>query len=532
MNSDKIRQAWRQCMESHDHVVIPSASLIPDSSDKTVLFTTAWMHPLVPYLMWKPHPAGKRLADIQKCLRTGDIEDVWDERHLTFFEMMWNWSLWDYFKPQALEISYELLTQYFWVDPRNLGVTVFEWNEKIWVDEAAIEIWKNLGVPENKIKKLGADDNFWWPAWKTWPCGPCSEMYFDRWEKYGPEDWDLWTNDRYTEVWNDVFMEFYKDENWNFSPLSQKNVDNWRGLERIAMLLQNTETVYETDIFETILKWFEKISWINYPPYHTKAEDRNEKQIFETKCFRVVADHIRATSFMISDWVLPTNEWRWYILRRLIRRMWFFASRLWNFESQKFCEVMVDALNEKMWVHYPQLINDREKIISTLKKEIDAFDANLQKWVKFIQPLVEKTGWKLDGPTAFMLYDTYGLPLDLLKEYFSQVDEEGYEKSLEEAKNKSRNSAKDFFQKWIDWPAYLSGIPQTEFVGYENLESESNVLKDFEVDWQRFLIFDKTPFYPTGWGQLWDSWVVELNWENLKIIDTIKYSWVIIHLVE
>ncbi len=308
MQAQELRDKYLKFFEKKNHKIIASAPLIPEN-DPTVLFTTAGMHPLVPFLLGQPHPMGKRLADVQKCIRTGDIEEVGDNRHLTFFEMLGNWSIGDYFKKEAIEWSFEFLTKVLKIPIERLAVTCFEGDKDAPKDREAASIWNGLGIPKERIAFLPKKDNWWGPAGETGPCGSDTEMFYWNSDEKPPKKFD--TNDnRWVEIWNDVFMEYNKTKDGKFEPLKQKNVDTGMGLERCLMVMQNKRNVYDTTLFADII---EKIRII------VKIKNPNEKQ---TKSIRIIADHLKASVFILGDerGVVPSNNDQGYVLRRLIRR--------------------------------------------------------------------------------------------------------------------------------------------------------------------------------------------------------------------
>ncbi len=543
LNSEQIRDLWKKFWEDkkQNHKEVKANSLIPDAKDKTVLFTTAGMQQLVPYLVGKPHPLGKRVYNIQKCVRTWDIDEVGDERHLTFFEMMGNWSLGDYFKKEAIDWSYEFLTKYLQINHDKIWATVFAGDGNIPTDEESIDIWKSKGIDPAKIRKLWADDNFRGPAGEVGPCWPCSEMYFDRGDDYGPADWKIWENDRYIEIWNDVFMEFYKDENGNFEKLKQQNVDTWMWLERICMVMQDKETIFETDLFEPIIRTIEKYLNIKYPAYAKKEKNFDNHEKILTKKIRIITDHLRSSIFLIWDGAIPSNEWRGYVLRRIIRRAYFNIISVKKDFSQldKFLDEILDTICQKYWFYRKEIVINKENIKVTLKKEIQNFENTLEKWLKIFEDYLQNFKWEiLPGEIVFKLYDTYGFPLELTSEIAIsknyQVDMDWFESEMEKAKEKSRLSSKDMFKRWIDWAKYLEWIPQIKFIWYETLSSENiKILKEIDIDWQKILIFDQTPFYAESGGQTGDKWTVILD-DNTEITikDVQKYAWVFLHFVE
>ncbi len=578
ITSEKIRQLWKQFWESspRDHKRAKPDSLIPSQEDKTVLFTTAWMQQFVPYLMGKPHPLGKRLYNIQKCVRTWDIDEVGDERHLTFFEMMGNWSLWDYFKKEAISWSYEFLTDYLKIPSNKIWATIFKWEKWIPKDEESQKYWQQVGVPAERIKPLGADDNFWGPAWEIWPCGPSTEIYVDRWPAWGPDDRNLGTNDRYIEVWNDVFMEFYKDKQGNYTPLPQKNVDTWMGLERITMIMQEVPTVFETDLFEPIIKVIAKHWMVDYPleKYFWNADkpevvsqlsDSKELSTLSsveageelkknivylnsldlTRRFRIIADHIRSSVFLIADGVSPSNEGRWYVLRRLIRRLYYNFLLLDNKVDPKnvtpFVSEVVDIIAQKYGPWRQNVDTSREQVKKVLLDEISKFQKTISGGMKLLSKFLSSATKRLDGEIVFKLYDTYGFPAELTQEIAQSkgidIDWEGFEAQMQKAKDKSRQGTSAVFKRWVDWAKYISWLPQTEFVGYDRLELDwSSLLRDFRVEelwWQRVLVFDKTPFYPEwGWQKGDKGEIILDDWKRLRVVDTQKFAWVILHFVK
>ena len=560
LTSEDIRRLRDKFWQSKSHKWLPPDKLVPTQGDTTAMFTLAWMQQLVPYLMWKPHPLGKRLYNIQKCVRTNDIEEVWDERHLTFFEMMWNWSLGDYFKKDAINWSVEFLTKYLGIPLNKIGATVFKWEWDIPKDEESKQIWKEVWIEGDRIKELGKDDNFRWPAWEIWPCWPCTEIYFDRGDLRWPADWNLWENDRYLEIRNNVFMEYYKDKSWNYTRLKQQNVDTWMGLERITMVLQEVPTVFETDLFIPILRVVEKFVKKTYPlkdlSYdNIKNLSKNKiisildsvKDSIDLKRFRVIADHIRSSIFLIADGVIPSNEWRGYVLRRLIRRLYYNLILLnpgLNLEDvEKFVDEVVEVIAKKYWPWRQEVKDEKENVKKILFSEITKFDKTIRRGLKLLEDILNTIGEsKISWEIVFKLYDTYGFPVELIKEIVEskwlEVDVEGFKNFMKQAQEKSRQATKDIFKRGIDWGKYLEWIPQTEFVWYDQLELDNpKLLKDFavEIDWkpQRVLVFDKTPFYAESGWQTGDRWVIILdNGEILKVKDVKKYAGVFLHFVE
>ena len=537
MLSENIRKSWNSFWLNSNHKELRPSPLIPQW-DNTSLFTVAWMQQLVPYLSWKAHKDWKRLFDIQKCIRTPDIDEIWDERHLTMFEMMWNWSLWDYFKKEAITWSIEYLTKVCNIPLEKLWATIYAWDKKLWLKEdlEARKILNKLWIPDERIRPM--KENWWGPAGEVGPCGPDCEFYYDRGDKFWLNDWLLDDNDRYTEIWNNVFMEFYKDKNWKFEKLSQQNIDTGMGLERLAMILQNKNTIFETDLFKGIIKTIEKYTQLSYLPYIKKESEFNKKENEVIRRFRIITDHIRASLFLISDGVIPSNEWKGYVLRRLIRRAFYNMYLLnKNIDYKKFIYSMYEAIENKYWKFRKNLKNNKT-LADIIINEISKFEKTIQKWLKLLNEELEKISDDvIDGETCFKLYDTFGFPFELTKEIWEsrsyKVDEDWFKKHMKKAKELSKKDAKNVFKRWIDWAAYLQGISPTQFVGYDKLEEENmKVLKYFEVDNQKIYIFDKTPFYAEWGGQTGDKWKLILDdGTEIKIKDVQKVAWVYLHFV-
>ncbi len=449
-NSDEIRQKYLDFFETKNHAIIPSAPVVPEN-DPTVLFNTAWMQPLVPYLLGEKHPSGTRLADSQKCIRTGDIEEVGDNSHLTFFEMLGNWSLWDYFKKESINYSWEFLTSKDWLalDPRKIAVTVFKGDESAPRDEEAAKIWEEVWMPKSRISYLWKEDN-WWAAWDTGPCGPDSEIFYWVWEsEFPPEGSNVETDeDNWMEIWNNVFMEYKRLEDWSLEKLPAQNVDTWMGLERITATLNWVKSVYDTDMFDYIINEITKSIWVEY-------NDETKRSI------RIIADHARTATIMISDWVVPSNVDQGYVLRRLIRIAIRQAHKLgykWLFLS-KVSSVIID----KLWKAYPHMIDKKDEILKEIEAEEKQFGETLEKGLKEFDKLIkgfdiafERTGKKIDTiawTKAFKLYDTYGFPIemteDLAKEKWLKVDVEWFKKAFKEHQEKSRTASAGKFKGWL-----------------------------------------------------------------------------------
>ena len=433
MKAIEIRNKYLNFFKKHGHVVIPSASLIPEN-DPSVLFTTAGMQPLVPYLLGEKHPEGTRLTDYQKCVRTNDIDEVGDNRHLTYFEMLGNWSLGDYFKEESIAMSYEFLTKELGIPSEKISVTCFAGDEDCERDMKVYECWKKAGIPDERIYFFGKEDN-WWIAGEEGPCGPDTEMYYDTGKpKCSPECNPACGCGKYIEIWNNVFMEFYKDKN-GYRKLEQKNVDTGLGLERMAMILQGKETPFEIEVFEPVMKELEKLQ---------KADSIESR--------RIVAEHLRSSIMIINDGGRPSNVDRGYILRRLLRRMTRHMNKLEiNLdELSNIIDISIDSLKEL----YPELEKNRATIKEIIVAEKDKFMKTLQKGEKEFEKVANKTKnnnkYVIDAQAVFNLYETYGFPPEmteeLAKENGLKVDMEGYQKLFEEHQAKSRMGSEAKFK--------------------------------------------------------------------------------------
>ena len=433
MKAIEIRNKYLNFFKKHGHVVIPSASLIPEN-DPSVLFTTAGMQPLVPYLLGEKHPEGTRLTDYQKCVRTNDIDEVGDNRHLTYFEMLGNWSLGDYFKEESIAMSYEFLTKELGIPSEKISVTCFAGDEDCERDMKVYECWRKAGIPDERIYFFGKEDN-WWIAGEEGPCGPDTEMYYDTGkQKCSPKCNPACGCGKYIEIWNNVFMEFYKDKN-GYRKLEQKNVDTGLGLERMAMILQGKETPFEIEVFEPVMKELEKLQKVD------SIESR-----------RIVAEHLRSSIMIINDGGRPSNVDRGYILRRLLRRMTRHMNKLEIDldELSNIIDISIDSLKEL----YPELEKNKETIKQIIVVEKDKFIKTLQKGEKEFEKVANRTKNNnkdvIDAQTVFNLYETYGFPPEmteeLAKENGLKVDMEGYQKLFEEHQAKSRMGSEAKFK--------------------------------------------------------------------------------------
>ncbi len=437
LDTKQLRNAYLKFFAERGHAIIPSASLIPDN-DPTVLFTTAGMHPLVPYLLGAKHPAGTRLTDVQKCVRTGDIDSVGDATHCTFFEMLGNWSLGDYFKKESITWSFEFLTGVLGIPVEKIAVSVFAGDDDCARDDFAAETWINLGIKKENVYYLPKKNNWWGPAGQTGPCGPDTEIFIilDK-EKCSPDCSPACDCGKFVEIWNNVFMEFDKKADGSYAPLKQKNVDTGMGLERTVAMLNGFESVYDTDVFKPVIDILKERS----------GKDGAEN----IRAMRIIADHIRTSTFMLGDekGITPSNVDQGYILRRLIRRAVRFA-RVLEIDNS----VLVDISNKYIEIygeHYKELVANSAKIIDELQKEIERFNKTLVTGLKEFEKLL---GYiqnnRISGKAAFRLYDTFGFPIEmtveLARDHGVTVDEEGFEKAFKEHQEKSHAGAEQKFK--------------------------------------------------------------------------------------
>jgi len=445
MKADELRDMYLGFFKEKGHAVISGSSLIPEN-DPTVLFTTAGMHPLVPYLLGQPHPAGNRLCNCQKCIRTGDIDEVGDPSHLTFFEMLGNWSLGDYFKEEAIVWSFEFLTSsaYLGFNPDNLYVTVFEGNENVPMDQESINIWEKLGIPSERIFALPMEDNWWGPAGQTGPCGPDTEMFIDTGRSPCGRDCQPGCScGKYFEIWNDVFMQYEKTSDGSYVPLKQHNVDTGMGVERTIAMLQGKETVFETELFAPIMEVIAETSG-------HRADENPET----TQAFRVLSDHLRSSVFILGDdnGVVSSNLGQGYVLRRLIRRSVRYARQLGLGEG--FAPPIAEAVIENYRHVYPELDRNRQRIVDELATEEARFEKTLSRGTaeleKVLQQLQTHNQTVVSGRVAFRLFDTYGFPLEFTEEICSEqgltVDRKGFDKAFDKHRELSKKGADKSFK--------------------------------------------------------------------------------------
>jgi alanyl-tRNA synthetase len=535
---NQIRQGFIDFFKGKDHVFVPSAPVVPQD-DPTLLFTNAGMNQFKSALLGDNREGWKRVANSQKCIRVSgkhnDLDEVGrDTYHHTFFEMLGNWSFGDYYKKEAIAWSWELLTEVWKLPKDRLFATVYQ------DDDEAIEIWKTrTDIPHDRIMKFGAKSNFW-EMGDVGPCGPCSEIHFDM----GPAETREATfrdpiegvngqNARYIEIWNNVFMQSERLQSGELKPLKSQNVDTGMGFERICSIIQGTGSNYETDVFSPIIG---KIAGLTGVPYSKGPEGTPH---------RVIADHLRALSFAIADGATPGNEGRGYVLRRILRRASRFARNLGQREA--FIWKLVATLGEVMGGAFPEVVQRRSYIEQVIRAEEERFmrtlDQGLDRFAKTAAEVKAKKGTTVGGAEVFTLYDTYGFPADLTRvlaeEQGLSIDEAGYAKHMEEQRERARSAAKfdGSFASDEGW-TLLSPSLETEFVGYEILEADVNVLRFREVGDQVLLVLDKTPFYAEAGGQVGDTGILlgplmpNGARTELKVVDTIKVFDMVVHKAE
>ena len=527
--SDELRKTWKQFYIDRGHVDVGAVSLVSDGSTG-VMFNVAGMQPLMPYLLGQKHPLGTRLCNVQGCVRTNDIDSVGDKSHVTFFEMMGSWSLGDYFKKERCQWSFELLTQVFGFDADHLAATVFAGDENAPRDEEGAQYRIASGFKKENIYYLPAEDNWW--GLEYGPCGPDSEMFYvaDR-PDCGPDCGPGCHCGKYTELGNDVFMQYEKHHDGHLTPLKQKNVDTGWGLERILAFLNGTRDVYRIDLFAPVIAYIEKVSGTKY--------EEDEKL---TRSMRILADHIRTSVMLIGDEakLLPSNVGAGYVLRRLIRRA-VRHGRMLNLKTEDLLTIAQMYIDDIYAESYPLLVKNKEFVLSELKKEIDRFESTLENGMKEFKKILEQKkeekSVEIDGKSAFYLYDTFGFPLELTVELAQEeglkVDEEGFERAMEEQKQKARDNQSFSARLSTDTALYdeLDESLVSEFTGYDTLQAESSVAAiASDGKWQDVLsegqegtiITVKTPFYATMGGQKGDFGVIKTADGTFEVTDTVK----------
>jgi alanyl-tRNA synthetase len=523
MKATEIRDTFLSFFAERGHEIVPSASLVPSLHDPSVLLTTAGMQPFKPYFLGRERAPALRLADVQKCFRTTDVEEVGNTaRHLTFFEMLGNWSFGDYFKAESIPWGWELSTQGFGMDPERIWVTVFGGDEELALgpDEEAIAVWRQVGVPDERIVRLGREDNFW-QAGPSGPCGPCSELYLDRGEEFGasgerPGD----DTDRFLEFWNHVFMTYDLSEDGELSELPMRNIDTGMGLDRMAAILQGVPSVFETDLLRPLVDLAEELSGRGY------GEGGSV-----TRAMRIVADHSRGAAFLIADGVVPSNEDRGYILRRIMRRA-IQQGRALGLEAPwlgRFAERAIETMGDA----YPELVAERQTIAGWVGDEEESFGRTLERGTELLERLVaeareSETSW-IDAADAFKLHDTYGFPYDLTKELLAErglsVDDAGFEELMEEQRQRARvgaataHGSENRHAKVI---AFAAEAPPTRFVGYETLRATTGLAAAASDDGRALVKLEESPFYAEGGGQVADSGLLRWAGGEARVLDVYR----------
>ena len=525
LTGNEIRKLYLDYFkDKHQHTVVESSSLVPDNP--TVLLTTAGMLQFLPIFLGivkSPYDPA-RATSCQKCARAGgkdsDIENVGrTPRHHTFFEMLGNFSFGDYYKKEIIPWAWEFVTEVLKLDKDRLWITIFE------TDDEAYEIWRNVGVPAERIKRKGKKDNFWGPPGASGSCGPCSEIHYDLGEQYKCDDprgcgIDTCECDRWVEIWNLVFTELYQDEEGNQSPLESKNVDTGMGLERITMVCQGVASTFETDLLRPILN---KVCEMSGVPY--KKSEKTDISL------RIITDHARCVTFLISDGVIPGNEGRSYVLRMILRRALRHGKILGM--DLPFLYKLVDTVIENYGEAYPDLVKNKAKIIDTIKREEERFNKTLDRGYKLLEEFIANKK-DIDGESAFRLYDTFGFPLELTKEIAEEnglkVDEEGYKASMQEQKERAKAAtAKLSVTGDIKYAKIEDEVGSTEFLGYSENEADAKILATVEGDGYVDIILDKTPFYAECGGQTGDSGIIENDNMKAEVLTTFKVNKLFVH---
>lgn len=520
---NELREMFKDFFVSKGHYAGGSASLIPNN-DKSLLIINSGMAPLKPYFAGLETPPSKRMTTCQKCIRTNDIENVGKTaRHGTFFEMLGNFSFGDYFKEESLNWGWEFITQWLHMPEEKIWATVYE------DDDQAVEIWKKIGLPEDRIVRLGKDDNFWEIG--LGPCGPCSEIYYDRGPEYGCGSPDCKPGcdcDRYMEFWNHVFTQFSREEDGSYSDLEHKNIDTGMGLERLACIMQGVDSIYDVDTVRHILEAITDMAGVSYQTGNTKVDIS----------IRIITDHLRSMVFMIGDGVLPSNEGRGYILRRIIRRA-ARHGRLLGISEGNFLTELSNRVIEVSGGAYPEIVEKKDYIQKIIRVEEEQFAKTLDKGMSILDDYMSEIkaegGSQLDGARAFKLYDTYGFPVEVTQEILEEngmtIDMDGYNEKMDAQKQMAREGQRNTDEDaWRDASEY-STLPQTEFLGYDSTDAEAEVLFCGDYDKNRkFVIFDRTPFYATGGGQLHDCGSVEFGSETVRIEQVEKENGIYLHI--
>jgi alanyl-tRNA synthetase len=523
VTSDEIRKTYLSFFEEREHRIVPSASLVPSAHDPSVLLTTAGMQPFKRAFLGQEKPPAPRVADVQRCFRTTDIEQVGNTaRHLTFFEMLGNWSFGDYFKQESIPWGWELATEGFGFEPEEIWVTVFKGDEELGLgpDTEAIEIWRSVGVPEERIVGLPRSENFW-QAGPTGPCGPCSEMYLDRGEALGgPDERPGDDTDRYLEFWNHVFMTYDLAEDGTLTELPMKNIDTGMGVERMAAILQRVPSVFETDGLWPLVELAQELSGECYG---------DEGPV--TRAMRIIADHSRGTAALIADGVVPSNEDRGYVLRRIMRRA-IQQGRVIGLEApymERFAERAIELLAPA----YPVIATERENVLRWVRDEEESFGRTLDRGTQMLEELIAAakesgTSW-IDASDAFQLHDTFGFPYDLTKELLAEeglsVDDQGFEELMDEQRQRARVGTATAHGSEDHHGAVLTfarATPPSRFVGYERLRAETSLLAVEPEDGRVLAKLEESPFYAEGGGQVADSGLVRWEGGEARVADVYR----------
>ena len=525
LTGNQIRQLYLDYFkDKHQHTIVESSSLVPDNP--TVLLTTAGMLQFLPIFLGivKSPYDPPRAVSCQKCARAGgkdsDIENVGrTPRHHTFFEMLGNFSFGDYYKKEIIPWAWEFVTEVLKLDKDRLWITIFE------TDDEAYDIWRSVGVPADRIKRKGKKDNFWGPPGASGSCGPCSEIHYDLGEQYKCNDprgcgIDTCECDRWVEIWNLVFTELYQDEEGNQSPLDSKNVDTGMGLERITMVCQGVASTFETDLLKPIMDEVSKMSGVPY-----KKSEKTDISL------RIITDHARCVTFLISDGVIPGNEGRSYVLRMILRRALRHGKMLGL--DLPFLYKLVDVVVEHYGEAYPELVKNKAKVIDIIKKEEERFAKTLDRGYKLLDEFISAKK-DIDGENAFKLYDTFGFPFELTKEIAEEnglkVDEEGFKVAMQEQKDRAKAATQKISVTGdIKYAKIEEKVGSTEFVGYDENECDAKILDTVEGDGYVDIILDKTPFYAECGGQAGDSGIIENENMKAEVLTTFKVNQLFVH---
>ena len=548
MKSQDIRKQFLQFFESKGHLIVPSAPIVL-KDDPTLMFNNSGMAQFKEYFLGNGTPKSKRIADTQKCLRVSgkhnDLEDVgFDTYHHTMFEMLGNWSFGDYFKKEAINWAWELLTEVYKIPKENLYVSVFEGNpeENVPFDQEAWDIWKEL-IDEDRIILGNKKDNFW-EMGDQGPCGPCSEIHVDlrsAEEKTAVSGKSLVNNDhpQVVEIWNNVFMEFNRKADGSLEKLPAQHVDTGMGFERLCMALQGKTSNYDTDVFTPLIEKIEKITRLKYTPNEIILNESEEsiKQNKTNIAIRVVADHLRAVAFAIADGQLPSNNGAGYVIRRILRRAIRYGFTFLN-TKEPFIHSLVEVLANQMGEFFPEIKAQQQFVTNVIREEEASFLRTLDQGLQLLDKVIAETNGKtVSGDKAFELYDTFGFPIDLtaliLREKGFELDEAGFNGAMQEQKNRSRAASEVSTE---DWSILIPGNVET-FVGYDQTENEAKITRIRKVDSKKDgvlyqIVLDTTPFYPEGGGQVGDKGTLTSSNETIQIIDTKKENNLILHFTK